>query len=260
MPTPFEQFVVTQALAADEAAAQTRDIYDTLLGQSQYLDGGNFTQIHPGVLTALFELYDQRFFNGGIRTVLSESPLRFRLSQRMTQAGGKTTRLVFRDSKRRVIRTEYELTVSVALLFETFQGEERPILVSGLQCGDRLEAMQRIFEHELIHLLETLLWEMSSCAAPRFQSIALRFFGHTDYRHHLITPREKALHKFGIRQGDQVAFEMDGQGYEGVVNRITRRATVLVESSQGEPYSNGKRYEKFYIPLEELRRIGEAVR
>ena len=38
----------------------------------------------------------------------------------------------------------------------------------------------------------------------------------------------------------------------GVVNRITRRATVLVEDQHGLPYSDGKRYKKFYVPFGSL--------
>ena len=40
----------------------------------------------------------------------------------------------------------------------------------------------------------------------------------------------------------------------GVVNRITRRATILVESATGVMYTNGKRYQKFYVPLGHLQK------
>lgn len=255
MPPALQQFVETQVLAPEDVLTRTRSIYDAVLGQSKHLDGGNFTRVHPADLGCLFNLYDQRFFEGGIRNLLGNAPLKFRLSQRMTQVGGKAIRRVFRDCGGNITRTEYEIAVSTALLFETFQEDERPIVVSGLPCGDRLEAMQRITEHEITHLIEGLVWEPSSCAAPRFQSIANRFFGHTDHRHHLITPREKALRKFGIKPGDQVSFHFEGRRYVGIVNRITKRATVLVEGSRGTPYSNGKRYEKFYIPVETLERV-----
>jgi hypothetical protein len=37
-----------------------------------------------------------------------------------------------------------------------------------------------------------------------------------------------------------------------VVRRITRRATVLVESPHGPLYSDGRRYLIFYVPLDLL--------
>lgn len=38
------------------------------------------------------------------------------------------------------------------------------------------------------------------------------------------------------------------------MNRITRRATVLVEDSRGVLYADGKRYLTFYVPLPLLRK------
>jgi hypothetical protein len=69
----------------------------------------------------------------------------------------------------------------------------------------------------------------------------------------LITPRERAMVKFGIRPGMKVRFRFDGAEHQGIVNRINKRATVLVEDRQGAPYSDGKRYAKFYVPVPLLR-------
>jgi hypothetical protein len=68
----------------------------------------------------------------------------------------------------------------------------------------------------------------------------------------LITPREKAFVKFGIQPGMVVRFRFDGIDHVGVVNRVNKRTTVLVEDGRGEQYSNGKRYAKFYIPVQML--------
>jgi hypothetical protein len=35
----------------------------------------------------------------------------------------------------------------------------------------------------------------------------------------------------------------------GRVNRITKRATVLVEDPDGVKYSNGLRYRTYYVPI-----------
>ena len=53
-------------------------------------------------------------------------------------------------------KVEYEITISATLLFNTFQDVDRPVTVGGLVCRDRVEAFQRIFEHELLHLAEFL--------------------------------------------------------------------------------------------------------
>ena len=145
--------------------------------------------------------------------------------------------------------------LSSTLLFQTFEDVDRPVEVTGRQCKDRLEAMQRIAEHEFVHLIEMLIWNDGNCSEARFQSIANRYFWHTDYKHDLITQRERAATKFDIRVGDYVRFGHDGRYLQGRVNRITRRATVLVPDKSGERFSDGNHYLRFYVPLERLKKV-----
>jgi hypothetical protein len=137
------------------------------------------------------------------------------------------------------------------MLFEGFRETDRRITVCGVDCGNRLEALQRIFEHELVHLIELLCWESSNCAAPRFQDIAGRLFLHRAHTHSLITRRERAADT-GIRPGSRVIFEFEGLRLKGRVNRITKRATVLVEDATGQKYSDGLRYKTYYVPITRL--------
>lgn len=255
MATEFQQFLETKQFSPEEIAGRTREIYDSVLRESEYFDVANFAAVAPRDIERLFDLYDRLFLDGGCRKLLGDTPLHFRLSKRMTQAGGKAACRELRDDRGKVLRTEYEIAVSTTLLFQTFREDHRPVVMSGIECRDRLAALQRVIEHEMTHLVEMLVWVTSSCAAPRFQSIANRFFGHTDHRHQLITPRERALTTFGIKLGDRVSFRFDGKHFTGRVNRITKRATVLVEDRNGVSYSDGKRYAKFYVPVEMLKPI-----
>jgi hypothetical protein len=250
----LQQVTAAVSFRPEEITQRIAGIYDAVLANSRYLDQGNFTQIHPDDLAYLFELYDGQFFAGSLREALASCPLRFRLSRRMISAGGKTGRLQRRRRNGHVEETRYEIVISTTLLFQTFQNEPRAIRVTGRECRDRLEALQRVFEHELVHLAEMLVWYHSSCRAERFQQLALKFFGHTEHTHQLITPREHAYTELGLRPGDRVQFRFDGQHYQGFINRITRRATVLVEDAGGVPYSDGRRYQKFYVPLSQLER------
>lgn len=248
------RFIEYASTPGEQIAAKTADIYAAMLRESKHLDAGNFNAIHPDDLERMFRLYDEAFFEGQCKALLGETPLDFRLSKRMTRAAGKTSRFFDRDRSGNVLTRRFEITVSTTLLFQTFRGEERQIAVSGFECRDRLEAMQRVFEHEIVHLVETLVWDKSSCSAPRFQSIARSCFGHTKYRHDLVTSRERAESEFGIKPGDRVSFRFEGRRFVGHVNRITKRATVLVENQQGVRFNDGKRYETYYIPLQHLAR------
>jgi hypothetical protein len=229
-----------------QIAEKNAHIAATILLESPDLQQPNFRAIHPDDLRRLFELYDQLYFDALCRTCLEGSALRFRISRRMTRVGGTTTRI--RRRGRPAIQS-FEIAVASTLLFETFSDVRRPIFVNGLECRNRLEALQRIMEHELIHLVELLIWDDSRCSARRFQSIAARFFGHTDHRHQLVTPRERASTTLGIRPGTRVRFRLDGSEHVGLINRITKRATVLVESANGRTYSDGRRYAVYYVPI-----------
>jgi hypothetical protein len=115
--------------------------------------------------------------------------------------------------------------------------------------------MQRVVEHEMIHLCEMLVWIQSDCSARRFQGISHRLFKHTEHRHELVTPQERAVREFDIRPGTRVEFEANGMRLCGIVNRITTRATVLVPDSAGPRYNDGHHYAKYYVPIQRLHRL-----
>ncbi len=142
----------------------------------------------------------------------------------------------------------FEISVAAEMLFECFGESDRQITVCGLECETRLHALQRIFEHELVHLVEQLSWAASNCAAPRFQDIAHRYFLHRAHTHNLITWRERAAQS-GIQVGSRVGFAFEGRQLTGRVNRITKRATVLVEEAGAPRYSDGRHYRRYYVPI-----------
>ncbi len=252
MPRNLLQIVESTTLGADEITARTKQIHGVVLNKSKYIDAANFSRIHPTDLEFLFTEYDDKFFDGQVKESLGTIPLHFGLSKRMTRSGGKTAYFFNRSNGRRW----YEISASTTILFSCFGGDDhRPISGSGIICHDRLDALQRVMEHELVHLIEMLLWDNSSCAKSRFHSITLRFFHHTENKHQLITPKEKAIVKYGIRPGMTVRFRVDGVEHKGIVNRINKRATVLVEDRQGQQYSDGKHYAKFYVPVQLLKAV-----
>ena len=52
-----------------------------------------------------------------------------------------------------------------------------------------------------------------------------------------------------------MTFNFEGRQLTGRVNRITKRATVLVMDPDGEPYSDGSRYRTYYVPLACLKSV-----
>ena len=234
-----------------------RQVHESVLDQSPSLnDNSNFTKIGTNDLARMFDLYDSLLLNGKIRTAVEAqgSKLEFALSRRLTRSGGQTKRT--RPTKSQAFASaRYEIAVSVPVLFATFSEVDRPIRACGRLCYNRLEALQRIMEHEMLHLAEMLGWDRSNCAARRFKALSLNIFGHTESHHQMITPQERAIVHFGVKPGARVTFDWEGKQMFGVVNSIRRRVTVLVPSATGIPYSDGKRYEKFYVPVERLKPV-----
>ena len=225
-----------------------------MLTNSNSISSGNFSKISGSDLGLLFHVTDEYFFDGSINRLCEQQadrPLSFRLSTRMTSAGGMTTMQT--SHHRRKPKHEFEIAIATTPLFATFKDEPTAI-VSGLECRNRLQALQRIMEHEMIHLVEMLLWNDSNCAAKPFKRIVRRFFGHTESNHQLLTPRDLARKRLGISQGDLVSFSSQGKNLTGHVNRIAKRATVLVASDKGSMYDDGRKYVKYYVPLSRLKR------
>lgn len=239
-------------------AARTTAIREAMLRESRCIRQPNFERIGTDDLARLMDLYDREFFGGWLSQARTGAPLTFLLSPRMSRAGGKTTRIRHR-CRDGAMHERYEIAIASQLLFVTFQDVQRPVKVGGLICTDRLQALQRVLEHEIIHLAELLVWGESSCAGQRFEALAWRVFGHAEMKHELVTPREVAAVRHGVRVGSAVEFEFQGRRLVGRVNRINHRATVLVEDSDGVPYSDGGRYSKFYVPVEQLRLNSNSV-
>lgn len=246
------QLVKSRLIRMSNGADKSRKVLNELLTRSPNIHSRNFDAFDRVDLEILFQLVDQHFFDGLVSTSLDEGQhsIQFRVSHRMTNSGGITTTR-FADNGSKAL--SFEIAISATLLFESFR-DSKPIIVTGLLCGDRVHALKRIMEHEMIHLIEMLLWRNSSCAASRFQNIAYRLFSHKQSTHQLLTPTDTASSEFKIETGDWVKFRVNGRTLLGFVNRITKRATILVPSPKGIKYNDGKRYDKYYVPIERLQK------
>ena len=230
-----------------------RSIYEFALRNSANFTSPQFQKISNADLGMLFQITDEEIFDGLLGRLCERAscqPLSFRLSTRMTACGGMTT---MQRENRQGALPEFEIAIATSPLFDTFKIDSAA-KVGGVVCHDRLQALQRIMEHEMLHLAELLLFSDSNCSGSQFKNYARRHFGHTESNHRLLTPRDVARKKLGISPGDEVIFKLGGRSVKGVVNRITKRATVLVADSKGTKYSDGKRYSKFYVPLNLLRK------
>jgi hypothetical protein len=221
------------------------------LSQSENIENGDVKTISEEDLRLLFNLYDEQFFKGYFSNFF-QGILRFSLSKRMNKNAGKT--IMLKSLKSRPIQQEvYEIVIAVKFFFN-YEYLDRDKKVNGIYTFDALNALQLVFEHEICHLVEFYIFKKSSCKGSRFKNLANNIFGHTDVYHQLPTEGEIASDIYGFKTGDKVSFEYEGKSYRGIINRINKRATVMVIDSKGGYIDKkGNRYSKWYVPMGNLK-------
>lgn len=249
MPARLAQLLTARQLSEAQRQERFQQVLAELNRSTVNLQAGHFTRLGEAELATLYQAIDEHFFEESIAEAIAAGhhALSFRISRRMTSTGGCTTSRFHPQNG----RGTFQIAIAAQLLAQTWASRERAT-VCGVTCNDMREGLCRIMEHELLHLSEMLVWKDSSCAQSRFKSIAQRLFGHRASKHHLLTNREAAAVQHNLRPGDRVCFHFDGRQLAGTINRIHKRATVLVPHPQGQTYSDGGRYLKYYVPLRAL--------
>jgi hypothetical protein len=234
-----------------EIMAKRTLVADFVVEKSGRFHDGRFSSLRTDDLEFMFTAIDEFFLDGWCQHAINSGGhlLDFRLGKRMTRCGGKTTTRIQPQSRN---RKQIEIAISPRLLHESFETQNEAY-VTGVACKSPLDAFARIMEHEMLHLMEMVLWNDSSCSKKRFKGIANGMFGHRESTHRLLTPSQIAQKRHQITIGSEVIFKFREQTFTGIVNRIDRRATVLVPNPKGLRYTDGKRYNKFYVPVTALR-------
>lgn len=248
---PLTDVFLAPAYDTDTVQARRAEVRHRLSERIPRYATGHFTTIAPADLEVLFDLYDTTFFQGGLRRIVGEN-VNFRLSRSHSRTHGRCEMREIHG----IVRCT--LVINATTLWNNFHEGDREVVASGVLCRDRLDGLQVIFEHEITHLVEFLVFGKSNCRAPRFAKLVRDFFAQEaiDPRSDFIVPEERVYVDHGIKAGDKVHFVHEGREFRGIVQRVVRRATVMVESEDGRYVnSEGKRFTKWYIPPSELSKI-----
>lgn len=232
---------------ADDIADKRREVSKLLMRDSVNIKGGSISTISAADIELLFLLYDEIFLSNWFKNNY-KGKLKFSLSRQMTKSAGLTRCPKSIDKmKPEEVMIEIKIGVDFFLHYGLIEGNKK---VGGVETGSSLEALQLVLEHELCHVLEFIHFGKSSCKGKRFKELAKNLFGHTESYHKLPTRREIVNSRLGLRVGDSVSFTYEGKRFEGIVNGINKRATVMVKDSSGR-YTDrqGTRYSKYYVPL-----------
>ncbi|QGU94881.1 hypothetical protein GOM49_06995 [Clostridium bovifaecis] len=223
------------------------------IAKSKNISDGEIKKISIGDLQLLFNLYDKYFFKNYFKENF-RGKITFSLSKRMTRSAGKT--IVPRiNASLEEDKQKYEIRIGINFFFQYYE-LDREKLVAGAKTEDPLHALFMVFEHELIHFIEFYVFGDSSCKNKRFKETAMSTFSHKDVSHSLPTNREIIDKSLGIKIGDKVEFSYEGKIKNGIINRINKRATVMVLDKGGNYIDKyGNKYSKYYVPLKGLNKI-----
>lgn len=236
-----------------------RDVYSNrckvaaaLIESSKSIKNTRISAISTEDLYMLYNLYDDIFFDKKLKG--SGIIVSFSLSRRMTSSAGKTffKKPTSDGSQSPQNDCIYEIRIGVDFFFN-YNLTSGKKLVCGIETDNSLDALLLVFEHELCHVLEQAFYGDSNCSKQRFKTLASNLFDHKASHHQLPTHRQIAYECHDLKVGDLVSFSFDGKCHKGIINRINKRATVMVESRDGDYRDKkGKRYNKYYVPLKLL--------
>lgn len=221
-------------------------IYD----RSVNINEENFNVISSNDLYLLFDIYDKVFLNNWFKENF-KGKIIFKLSKQLSKAAGNT-RTKKNISLIKDEDIEFEIKISLNHL-NNFDKVERNKSVGGIQVNSKIDSVMLVFEHELCHVIEFLIYKKSSCKKKPFKELIYDVFGQTETTHNLINAHEANINAHDFKIGDKVCFNYESKKLIGFVSRINKRATVMSPDKRGSYVDKmGNRYIKFYVPLNGL--------
>lgn len=175
----------------DEIRDARAVIKETIIEKQLYNKGKeNFISLNGDDVAALFNLYDQVFFQGQIKDKIIETSSDIQFFARARKTGVAGLCGVKKIEGRRVYYLDIAPNV-VEALFKYHKGDMP--FAAGVGCNDRLGCVQLIMEHEIIHLI-TIIWGFSSADpddkvygfhGTLFVCMIKKYFGHNRFDHDL---------------------------------------------------------------------------
>ena len=174
------------------------------------------------VLDDMFKYYDYYYFGNMIQYALNktEGQIKFEFSDKMTSTGGTCSRTGI---------CIYKIKISRKKLDEINTTNVNDMAVNGIIPRDKVDALQLIFEHELIHAVLSIFVNEISGHGQLFKDIARNLFGHTKTTHTIGTKNKQTaiFNKSNLKVGQQIAFMMKKEKIYGNILKLNpKRAKI----------------------------------
>lgn len=164
---------------------KTDDVVDRRRGIREESGLSAYPEVTAENFLTLFVLYDKYFFGDTAAISLANAgdTLVIETSVRMTSSGGM---LEWKTSdKPRTFKLKLSLPIFNGITPTTIKNH--PVEANGIKVNDRLDAMQIVLEHELIHLLIAVPTngKLESAHGNLFATMVRNIFNHTKMTHAL---------------------------------------------------------------------------
>lgn len=209
----------------------------------------NMEQIRKDDLRALTELYDEILLNGIIKRMFKGSKwkLDFDISGATRSAGLCKT-----------IGCSYTISISWPVFKDLFKSgsKEEHYSINGILCYNKLECLQVVLEHELMHMISDTAPDIPNPIPARdrvysahgllFKQLVMAFYGHTGVTHSLHIDQSKVSSKSDFEMGDVVNFELaSGENLTGRIIKMNPVTAVILTAE-------GLKYKSSYRPLKKV--------
>ena len=195
--------------------------------------------------------YDEIFFTSEISKICKEKgrSINYDVNHNSRKVAGKHIK----------VNNVHTIQISNGLIQSLFLNGEKQLSINGLTVYDRLEAVQALIEHELIHLymgIQDLTRKIKegegkmyySPHGKLFQELVFKYFEHTDYKHNLTSgDSTNQLTKEQCYVGMNISFnDNTDKIVKGIILKCNpRRVSVQIENGTiyNVGYSNLRPYD-----------------
>ena len=221
----------------------------------QQLDVTDDFILTENLIEKIYNAYDQIFFYN----YLSEALNRHNITLRFGVTSGLKV-----IGKCCIKGCSASINLSKESMDSLFKNGIKSHLINGVVCKTRLDCLLCLFEHELTHLIISYSYPKSIPHSKQFKKFAKDVFGHTDFRHSLLSgDGAEIAKKQGLVSELKVGDVIQVGDFIGKVMNVSKRTFRLENEREVKRFSTNTTFTLLNIECKSMKldvKIGDLVR
>nr|QBK90206.1 MAG: SprT-like family protein [Pithovirus LCPAC102] len=175
-------------------------------------------------LDVMFKLYDYYFFNNMISYALQKSGgnIKFKFSTKMTSAGGTCSRIGICTYIIKISKENINNITPINIINSE---------INGLKPKNKVNALQLIFEHELVHAILSIFVDDLRGHGKLFKDMVKQLFGHTKITHSILN-KPLVVNQYNFKVNDLIYFMVKDKKSYGTIIKLNPK-NVKVNTMTG---------------------------